>query len=130
MDVCTTRGLQGPARLAPATEPQLGVPDAAAAEAAVGSREAGAGMLHGQGCETRITTNGLPNTLHSPGSRKQGTVRHAGDAASRELVSCPLRDLLVLGAVLHQSQRCTVKHGWRRWIDHSTPRVMSKLVPS
>ena len=54
MDVCTARGPQGPARLSPATEPQLGAPDAAAAEAAVGSPEAGAGVFHGQGCETRI----------------------------------------------------------------------------
>ena len=53
MDVCTAWGPQGPARLSPATEPQLGAPDAAAAEAAVGSREAGAGMLHGQGKEAQ-----------------------------------------------------------------------------
>ena len=54
MDVCTARGAQGPACLALAMELQLDARGAAAAEAAVGSPEAGASTLHGQGCETRL----------------------------------------------------------------------------
>ena len=54
MDVCTARGPQGPDCLALAIELQLDAQGAAAAEAAVGSPEAGAGALHGQGCETRL----------------------------------------------------------------------------
>ena len=54
MDVCTARGPQGVACLALAMELQPGAQGAAAAEAAVGSPEAGAGALHGQGCETRL----------------------------------------------------------------------------
>ena len=54
MDVCNAQGPQGPGCLALAMELQLDARGAAAAEAAVGSPEAGAVPLHGQGCETRL----------------------------------------------------------------------------
>ena len=56
MDVCTAWGPQGPDCLALAIELQLDAQGAAAAEAAVGSPEAGAVPLHGQDCETRINS--------------------------------------------------------------------------
>ena len=55
MDVCTAWGPQGPDCLALAIELQLDAQGAAAAEAAVGSPEAGAGAVHGQGCERLIS---------------------------------------------------------------------------
>ena len=63
MDVCTARGPQGPGCLALAMELQLDARGAAAAEAAVGSPEAGASTLHGQGCETRLNPPNAVKTV-------------------------------------------------------------------
>ena len=63
MDVCTARGPQGPACLALAMALQLDAQGAAAAEAAVGSPEAGAGALHGQAVRHASSYQVLPSTL-------------------------------------------------------------------
>ena len=84
MDVCTARGAQGPACLALAMALQLDAQGAAAAEAAVGSPEAGASTLHGQGCETRINPPSAAKHL--------GQVGRAVDLGALTLARAPAQE--------------------------------------
>ena len=90
MDVCTARGPQGPDCLALAIELQLDAQGAAAAEAAVGSPEAGAVPLHGQGCETRINPPSAAKHLGQVGRAVDLGALTLARAPAQERNSCPL----------------------------------------